>query len=185
MVYVVYVTSKKEQILERFNDSTWEYLKNRYPEILYVTKEIDDPELKKYECKSIIWERFVSPISKAKERISVKYVPENVLEMEKEASLKLQKKQETVDAWNKKIKELKDEKYIRNLPKKLESQRQHAAELSENDKYFEEEMTEYEIMCKWKELNFIMPPPSKVLAIKKEYKKTWEEFKEIINQLCQ
>lgn len=186
MIYAVYKNNRNEIIFEQFEERTWEFVKQRQAQILYVSQEIDDPEFQKYKLKTMVWDRFVSPMSHAKERIVVNYVPEDISKMKEEAETILAKKNEMVSAWKEEVKKSRDEKYIRNLPKKLESQRYHAQMLSENDKLFEDLTTEYEILSKWNSLGFIMPPPTKVMEIKKTDfpGKNWEEFKEIVAHIC-
>ena len=185
MVYAVLKMSHNNQIyLERFSDEAWEHaspvLNEKKGKVIYVTKDIDDEELKAY--KEIVWMRFYSPVSKANIKIIIPFTPDDIPFMEEKAEEIVKEKQQKIE---KQLQDIKDYRIQKkeNDPRILENARQHAEQVSEQDELIPMDMDEFQAMIKWRESGFIMPPARRILELKKSYNKSWEQFERLCNHI--
>ena len=97
--------------------------------------------------------------------------------MEEEASSLLSKiETESENQWKEIIKR-RDEKWEKEgIPKLME----HRNLVEEQNKLIPLDMEERDAMLKWRELDFITPPPDRIKHIKQTYNMSWKEFKEHI-----
>ncbi|MCR5401018.1 MAG: hypothetical protein K6E78_05410, partial [Treponema sp.] len=80
-------------------------------------------------------------------------------------------------------------KHYEAVQKKINSdeykmkQENHRAMVAEMDKLIPPETEDYEAISKWRELGFPLPPPTKITNLRKEYKKSWDDFIELCNNV--
>ncbi len=101
-VYVILKDyDEKTYYLRKFwSEEDWNYLKKYFkPEhIIYVTLDINDPEIKKYGLTKVVWTRIKNEHSGKWIPISVP-ISENVEEMEENARIETSRVQKELNAW--------------------------------------------------------------------------------------
>lgn len=162
---------------ERFLETEWEEIRKTInpQSIVLVTANIE--ELKQFNLKKITWTRFYNVHTRSNVRIKVA-LTYNELQMEKEAEALLSKIETESESQWKEIIKRRDEKWEKEgIPKLME----HRNLVEEQNKLIPLDMEERDAMLKWRELDFITPPPDRIKQIKQTYNMSWKEFKEHIN----
>ena len=178
-VYAITVMShNNKKYIERFSKIKWDYVpltqKNDTTKYPYYSSNIKDKEFSGIE--EIIWTRLYSSKLKLSAKVVIPFTPDNIPLMEKEAASEIQKRYEK---WQKQIDDMerkKNEEYEKN----------HSLNLAHHEKiekYFTEDMTDFDAIMQWKKLDFIMPAPYRILKIKKQLGKTWEQLIEICREM--
>ncbi|EID83984.1 hypothetical protein MSI_25960 [Treponema sp. JC4] len=161
---------------ERFSEEIWEEIRKTInpKSIVLVTANIED--LKQFNFEKITWTRFYNVHTKSNVRIKVTLTYDEI-QMEEEAKDLLSViETESVNQWKEVIKK-RDEKWEKEgIPKLME----HRNLVEEQNKLIPLDMEEMDAMLKWRELDFITPPPDRIRHIKQTYDMSWREFKEHI-----
>ena len=162
---------------ERFSEENWEEIRKTInpKSIVLVTANIE--ELKQFNFEKITWTRFYNIHAKSNVRINVSLTYDET-QMEEEAKDLLSKiEAETENQWKEVIKN-RDEKWEKEgIPKLME----HRNLVEEQNKLIPLDMEERDALLKWRELDYITPPPDRIKQIKQTYNMSWKEFKEHIN----
>lgn len=178
-IYVILKNKQKDEYeLEKFEEVNWKRLKPIIdPErIIYATPDIEDERLKNFN--EIIWNRVYSPIHKIFTKIIIPFTPDKITVMNEiamEKSLSLEKKyQEKYEQYEK---DREERKRLRLEKVRTSDKFQEFIKAKEtNDSLIPDETSEIDALQKWKELNFIMPPPKAIKKIKENYKMSWTDF---------
>ena len=178
-VYAVVVMAHNgKKYVERFSKAKWEYIplqvRNDTTKYPYYSSDITDKEFRGIE--EIIWDRVYNAKLKMSAKIKVPFTPDDIPLMEENAVSEIQKRNEK---WQMQIDEMNQ--------RKAENSRQSFIEYQEHlekvDRYFSDEMTDSDAIIQWKKLNYVMPAPSRILKIKKELDKSWEQFINICREV--
>ncbi|MBR4322804.1 hypothetical protein [Treponema sp.] len=178
-VYAVVVMAHNgKKYVERFSKAKWEYIplqvRNDTTKYPYYSSDITDKEFRGIE--EIIWDRVYNAKLKMSAKIKVPFTPDDIPLMEENAVSEIQKRNEK---WQMQIDEMNQ--------RKAENSRQSFIEYQEHlekvDRYFSDEMTDYDAIIQWTKLNYVMPAPSRILKIKKELDKSWEQFIDICREV--
>ena len=161
---------------ERFLETNWEEIRKTINPMSIVLVTANIEELKQFNLKKITWTRFYNVHTRSNVRIKVALTyDEN--QMEKEAEALLSKiENETEEQWKEIIKR-RDEKWEKEGIPKL---KEHRNLVEEQNKLIPLDMEERDALLKWRELDFITPPPDRIKHIKQTYNMSWKEFREHI-----
>lgn len=167
-----------KKYVERFPKIKWEYLplhaKNDTAKFPYYSANITDKEFSGIE--EIIWDRIYNARLKINAKIIVPFTPDDIALMEKRAISEIQERSEK---WQKQIDEIDQKK----AEKSRQAFTEYQAHLEKVDKYFTDNMTDFDAIMQWKKMNYVMPAPLRILRIKKELDKSWEQFVEICREM--
>ena len=178
-IYAITVMAHNgKKYVERFPKIKWEYLplhaKNDTAKFPYYSANITDKEFSGIE--EIIWDRVYNARLKINAKIIVPFTPDDIALMEKRAISEIQERNEK---WQKQIDEIDQKK----AEKSRQSFTEYQAHLEKVDKYFTDDMTDFDAIMQWKKMNYVMPAPLRILRIKKELDKSWEQFVEICREM--
>ena len=183
MIYAIIRQHHNQKLyIERFTEEKWANLPLYFVEdttkIPYFTKDITDPELLK--VKEIIWDRLYNPKQRAKVKIVVPFTPDNIPLMAERAEEIIAEKEKLYRQIEMREQEAQAQKAERLRPK-LEAQlKLHDENVAKYSELIPDDMEMFAAMKKWRDLNFIAPPPRRILEIKKTMNLSWEHFR----QLC-
>ena len=111
-------------------------------------------------------------------KITIPFTPDNIIQMEKDGK----EKSEIAIKEYKTAVEIHEKKLAENKKARIEKDR-NSNKFNEflnakkiNDNLIDENMSEIDALYKWKELNFIMPPPIGIKKIKESYNMPWSKF---------
>lgn len=173
--------SKNGEVLEPecFEEEEWEKTKLRIKKEQIVFSSPDVEELRQYNFDEIIWGRVFDPVGKSFRKIWVK-LTYNVAEMEQLFEAELANLLETI---NQKLEEAKIKADIKYELYTKPIKENHNMAVEETSRLIPEDLDEHEALMKWKELNFIMPPPKKISTIKLSYNMSWKQFIEHVKEM--
>ncbi len=186
MIYAVIRQQHNNKLyIERFTEEKWENLPLYFVEdttkIPYFTKDITDSELS--EIKEIIWDRLYNPKQRAKVKIVVRFTARKIPLMGEWALESIAEKERLYRQIEMREQEQKSAKAERLRPK-LEAQlKLHDENVRKNSELIPDDTEMFAAMKKWRDLDFIAPPPRRILEIKKSMNLSWEHFRALCYEL--
>ena len=163
----------------RTDEEDWAMMKGKLkPEnIIYVARDLKDEHLGELGLKEIVWDTVPNPVNNSVTKIKVPFSQD---EEEIQASYEAQL-QKVLDNLRHEV-ELKNEA-DRRFDMKME---RHGKEIAEKkaalSAYFNDGMTEREILEKWKELGMPMPAPDCIQNIRIFYEMYWDDFRQAVKE---
>ena len=186
MIYAVIRQQHNNKLyIERFTEEKWENLPLYFVEdttkIPYFTNDITDSELSK--IKEIIWDRLYNPKQRSQVKIIVPFTPDNIPLMEEKALEIIVEKEKLYRQIEMREQEEKSAKAERLKPK-LEAQlKVHDDNVRKNSELIPDDTEMFAAMKKWRDLDFIAPPPRRILELKKSMNLSWEKFRALCYEL--
>lgn len=186
MYYVILKKNDFESEIERFTEEKWNRVKNNInpARIEYVTTDLNDEEIKKHKFTKIIWDRYYDNFHKCYAKINVNIDYDNFPKMEDEAQKKIEELKEKIkeNFIKKNERWLEKRNQYRNSEKYITDTENIKNKIIEQNKFFTPDMDEFEILSKWKSMDYPLPAANVVTDIKDKHKMSWSKFKAFVEQ---